>query len=140
MAKIWNTKTICWIFCLLIRNNFDNGKSENNYIILTLTILLIIYVLIGLVQLGISSIYYYGENILLLVLILITFRKLKTEIGIVNLTRKIKENKLSILWMLMFGFTPYLLAELIPMNTIYPCAVRKQLHMAVCMRNSWINT
>ncbi len=106
------TKIICGILSLLIGIKFIKGKSENNYLILPLTFLLIIYLTIDIVQYRISTIFYSGENILLLILIGLSFHKLKTKIGITTLTEKLKENKISIIGILILGFIPYLLAEL----------------------------
>ncbi|WP_428742164.1 hypothetical protein [Tenacibaculum sp.] len=106
------TKIICGILSLLIGIKFIKRKSENNYLILPLAFLLIIYLAIDIIQYGISTIYYSGENILLLILIVISFHKLKTKIGIATLTEKLKENKISVIGILTLGFLPYLLAEL----------------------------
>ncbi|WP_179018764.1 hypothetical protein [Winogradskyella forsetii] len=106
------TKIVCGILSLLIGIKFAKEKSENNYLILPLTFLLIIYLTIDIIQYGISTIYYSGENILLLILIAISFHKLKTKIGIKNLTEKLKNNKVRVIGILILGFMPYVLAEL----------------------------
>ena len=110
------TKIVCGILSLLIGIKFVKGKSENNYLILPLTFLLIIYLTVAIIQYGISTIYYSGENILLLILIATTFYKLKTKIGITNLTEKLKENKINVIGILILGVTPYILAELTTYN------------------------
>ncbi len=106
------TKIICGILSLIIGIKFTKGKTENNYLILPLTFLLIIYLIIDIIQYGISTLYYSGENILLLILIVISFHKLKTKMGITNLTKKLKEKKINAIGILTLGFIPYLLAEL----------------------------
>lgn len=110
------TKIVCGILSLLIGIKFIKGKSEINYLILPLTLLLIIYLTVDIIQYGISTIYYSGENILLLILIATTFYKLKTKIGITNLIEKLKENKLIVIGILILGFIPYVLAELTTYN------------------------
>lgn len=106
------TKIICGILSFLIGIKFIKGKSENNYLILPLSFLLIIYLVIHIIQYGISTIYYSGENILLLILIVISFHKYKTQISITTLAENLKEKKISIIGILILGFIPYLLAEL----------------------------
>ena len=61
------TKIICGILCLKIGTEFFKRKSENHYLILPLTFLLILYLTIDLIKYGTSTIYYSGENLLLLI-------------------------------------------------------------------------
>ena len=110
------TKIVCGILCLSIGIKFIREKAENNYQISPLTFLLIIYLIIDIVRYGISTIYYSGENILLLILIAVTFYKLKAQIGNQSLTEKLKENKISAIGILILGFIPYLLSELTTYN------------------------
>ncbi|WP_396596924.1 hypothetical protein [Dokdonia sp. R86516] len=106
------TKIVGGILCLLIGIKFVGEKSENNYLILPLTFPLIIYLIIDIIQYGISTIYFSGEKILLLILITISFYKLKSKIGIINLTKKLTENKFKVIGVLTLGFMPYLIAKL----------------------------
>ena len=106
------TKIICGILCLKIGTEFFKRKSENHYLILPLTFLLILYLTIDLIKYGTSTIYYSGENLLLLILIALSIYKMKSKIGITKLTEKLKKNKIKIIGILLLGFLPYLLAEL----------------------------
>ena len=87
------TKIVCGILSLLIGIKFVKRKPENNYLILPLTFLLLIYLIIDIIQFGISTVHYSGENILLLILITTTFYKLKTKTGITNLNENLKKRK-----------------------------------------------
>ncbi|WP_299117372.1 hypothetical protein [uncultured Winogradskyella sp.] len=106
------TKIFCGIICLKIGVEFVKEKSENNHLILPLTFLVILYLTIDLIQFGTSTIYYSGENLLLLILVAFSIYKLKNKIGITKLTEKLKVKKIKIIGILLLGFSPYLLAEL----------------------------
>ncbi len=111
------TKIVCGIICLFIGVKFLKENPKNNYLIFSLTFLLVIYFIIDIIQYGISSIYYYRENILLLILVAPTFYKLKTAISIANLIENFKQNKVRTVGILVLGCLPYILAELINYNS-----------------------
>src|SRR5690606_27484938 len=104
------TKIFCGILYLLIGIKFIKGKSENNYIIVPLGLLLLIYLVTDIIQYVISTIDYSGENILILIIVALSIHKLKSKIGIQALIKKLKEKK--VVGILILGFLPYLLAKL----------------------------
>lgn len=110
-------KIVFGIVCLLIGINFLKEKSKNDYLILLLIFLLILYFIVDIIQYGIESIYYHGENILLLILIITTFYKLKIEISITNLIENFKQNKIRTIGILVLACIPYILAELTTYNS-----------------------
>ncbi len=109
-------KIVCGVLSLFIAVKFLKNESEYNYMILPITFLLIIYLIDDIIQYGFSTVYYSGENILLLMLIAITFYKLKKRIRITNLIVEVKQNKMSTLGALVLGVMPYILSELITYN------------------------
>ena len=101
-------KIIFGILCLIVGIEFIKAKSENDYLILPLTFLLSFYLIFDLIKYGTSTIHYSGENLLLLILIAFSINR----IGITKLAKKLKENKIKIIGILLLGFLPYILAEL----------------------------
>jgi hypothetical protein len=105
------TKIVLGILCSYIAINFIKGKSGNDIIMILLTFLILIFTLIEIFKYGMSITNCNGENLLLLLLIVITFRILKIQIGITKFTEKTKDNKVVLIGFIILGILPYVLTE-----------------------------
>ncbi len=107
------TSLVFGILSLIIGIDYLKEKSRYNYLIIPLSFLLLTYLIIFVNIYGGLIFHTHLELILLLILIIISLGKLISKYEISNLFKRGMKNKIIIIAIVLLGFLPYAMGELI---------------------------
>lgn len=107
------SKICTGIFATIIGMNCFNIQKRNLYIILPLAFVTSIYFIMGIADFGLLLLQYSAENLLLIILLILTW-KISTEWRIIgNILSEVRKEKRKIVVIIILGLFPLLLSYIL---------------------------